>query len=154
MTRCGTALFLLAILPFVAACATTAAKKPKDPVYATYGVHNPPSVSPCTFPNCRYKRGPGEPPDPSYPPYWESSWTMYRVYNGYVENSPPYDGKPPAPLKEGGEAAALGLLIERAELVQALAREAKRGSRLVQFSLFEHLVDRLALDTLAPEFLA
>ena len=96
MIRCTTALFLAALL---AACTHT---KPKPaPVYQTYGVHNPPAVSPCAYPNCVYARGPGEPPDPKYPEYWQSSWTMYRVYNGYVENSPPYDGKPPAPLKEG-----------------------------------------------------
>ena len=103
MIRCTTALFLAVVVVLLPACAHHANKKPKDPapVYQTYGVHNPPAVSPCQFPNCKYTRGPGEPPDPSYPEYWQSSWTMYRVYNGYVENPPPYDGKPPAPMKEG-----------------------------------------------------
>jgi hypothetical protein len=99
MTRSRTALFLVVALVFIAACTHT--KKSSDPVYATYGVHNPPDVSPCTFPNCRYVRGPGEPPDPHYPEYWTSSWTMYRVFNNYVDNPPPYDGRPPASMKEG-----------------------------------------------------
>ena len=33
-------------------------------VYQTYGVHNPPSESPCADPSCVYKRGPDEPTDP------------------------------------------------------------------------------------------
>lgn len=72
-------------------------------VYATYGVHNPPGAShgACANPDCRYVRGPGEPADPLYPPYWQSQWTMYRVFNGYRENPPPYDGRPPAPLQPG-----------------------------------------------------
>ena len=94
MTRCRVLLFLAALLASLAACKTA-------PVYETYGVHNPPVVSPCTFPNCKYVRGPGEPPDPSYPEYWVSPWTMYRVYNNYVDNPPPYAGKPPASMKEG-----------------------------------------------------
>jgi hypothetical protein len=67
-------------------------------VYATYGVHNPPAATKggCANPNCRYVRGPGEPADPLYPPYWQSRWTMYRVYEGYQENPPPYAGRPPA----------------------------------------------------------
>ncbi|MGZ5444764.1 MAG: hypothetical protein ACXW31_10655 [Thermoanaerobaculia bacterium] len=100
MTRSRTALFLVVVFVFIAACATTK-KSATDPVYQTYGVHNPPEVSPCAFPNCRYARGPGEPADPIYPEYWQSSWTMYRVYNNYVDNPPPYDGKPPASMKEG-----------------------------------------------------
>src|SRR6185436_13460906 len=67
-------------------------------VYATYGVHNPPSDSPCAAPNCIYVRGPGEPADPLYPPYWQSRWTMYRVFQNYEHAMPPYDGRPPAPL--------------------------------------------------------
>ena len=43
----------------------------------------------------------GEPADPVYPEYWTSPWTMYRVFNNYVDHSPPYDGRPPAPLREG-----------------------------------------------------
>ena len=39
-------------------------------VYQTYGVHNPPSDSPCQKPDCVYTRTPGEPSDPRYPPYW------------------------------------------------------------------------------------
>ena len=70
-------------------------------VYATYGVHNPPSDSPCANPDCRYVRGPGEPADPVYPPYWQSRWTMYRVFNNYQDHPPPYDGAPPPPLRAG-----------------------------------------------------
>jgi hypothetical protein len=72
-----------------------------DNVYPTYGVHNPPSDSPCTDQNCVYVRGPGEPTDPQYPEYWSSNWTMYRVFKGYVENPPPYDRAPPPALKPG-----------------------------------------------------
>ncbi len=69
----------------------------QNAVYATYGVHNPPSDTPaCASPDCRYVRGPGEPADPLYPPFWQSRWTMYRVFEGYQENPPPYDGRPPA----------------------------------------------------------
>ena len=49
-------------------------------VYQTYGVHNPPDVSPCAYPTCIYKRAPGEPTDPQYPAYWTSHWDMYRIY--------------------------------------------------------------------------
>jgi hypothetical protein len=68
-------------------------------VYATYGVHNPPGVSNCAAPNCSYAGDPGRPPDPSYPPYWQSHWTMYRVFN-YGTSLPPYAGPPPG-LKPG-----------------------------------------------------
>jgi len=81
----------------LAACHVT----PPQPVYQTYGVHNPPGVSPCASPDCRYVRGPGEPADPIYPEYWISPWTMYRVYGQYADYPPPYDGKPPLPLREG-----------------------------------------------------
>lgn len=70
-------------------------------VYQTYGTHNPPSVSPCTNPDCVYQRQADEPTDPVYPVHWTSNWRMYRVYNGYAEFPPPYNGKPPASLKEG-----------------------------------------------------
>jgi hypothetical protein len=72
-------------------------------VYATYGVHNPPAASQgaCANPNCVYVRGPGEPADPLYPPYWQSRWTMYRVFNNYQQHMPPYNGAPPPPLRPG-----------------------------------------------------
>jgi hypothetical protein len=82
-------------------CATVGAAVAQNDVYPTYGVHNPPSVSPCVFKDCVYKRSSGEPSDPSYPPYWTSNWRMYRVFNRFAEFPPPYDGAPPAPLKEG-----------------------------------------------------
>jgi hypothetical protein len=72
-----------------------------DNVYQTYGVHNPAADSPCANPNCVYLREPDQPSDPRYPDYWTSNWTMYRVFNGYAENPPPYDGAPPAALKPG-----------------------------------------------------
>jgi len=70
-------------------------------VYPTYGVHNPPRYSPCACPDCLYDRGPGEPSDPLLPLFWTAKWTMYRVFGDYVNNPPPYDGKPPDTLKEG-----------------------------------------------------
>jgi len=74
--------------------------QPAD-VYATYGVHNSPGDSPCQNADCRYPRAPGTPPDPQYPEYWQSDWTMYRVFQNYENAPPPYDGRPPAPLVEG-----------------------------------------------------
>jgi hypothetical protein len=73
----------------------------QQPVYPTYGVHNPPADSPCADPSCVYVRQPGQPTDPQYPEYWSSHWNMYRVFHGYAENPPPYDGAPPAALKPG-----------------------------------------------------
>jgi hypothetical protein len=70
-------------------------------VYQTYGAHNPAEASPCQVQGCVYPRSQGDPPDPTWPVYWQSGWTMYRVYNGYQDHPPPYPGKPPAPLKEG-----------------------------------------------------
>jgi hypothetical protein len=94
--RMGAAVVLALGLAATAACAAD-----DSDVYPTYGVHNPPEHSNCASPDCVYKRGPGEPTDPFYPEYWSSNWNMYRVFNGYVDHPPPYDGKPPAPLKEG-----------------------------------------------------
>jgi hypothetical protein len=73
----------------------------RSDVHATYGVHNPPSDSPCTYPSCIYAREPGQPTDPRFPDYWSSNWTMYRVFNGYIENPPPYDRAPPPALQPG-----------------------------------------------------
>lgn len=72
-----------------------------DNVYATYGVHNDTHGEDCRVPNCLYERKNGEPSNPLYPPYWTSHWVMYRVFNHYDKYPPPYDGKPPAPLREG-----------------------------------------------------
>ena len=71
------------------------------PVFPTYGVHNPPSYSPCAAPDCLYAREPDEPSDPLLPLFWTAKWTMYRVFRKYAEYSPPYDGPPPVELKEG-----------------------------------------------------
>jgi hypothetical protein len=81
--------------------ATAAHAQQPDNVYSTYGVHNPPSDSPCADPSCVYKRGPDQPSDPRYPEYWSSHWKMYRVFRGYVDNPPPYDGAPPRALRPG-----------------------------------------------------
>lgn len=72
-------------------------------IYQTYGVHNSPGISPCAQPDCEYPRQKGEPANPVYPEYWVSDWTMYRVFNNYVGNPPPYPGKPPEALKEGAD---------------------------------------------------
>jgi len=65
-------------------------------VYQTYGTHNPAEVSPCQTQGCVYSREPGDPPNPLWPAYWQSDWTMYRVYGPDASNyPPPYAGKPP-----------------------------------------------------------
>ena len=86
----------------MAAAIGAAASTGDAQVYETYGVHNAPSVSPCQSADCRYfPRKAGDPADPQYPPFWSSTWTMYRVFNGYRQNPPPYAGRPPAALKPG-----------------------------------------------------
>jgi hypothetical protein len=67
------------------------------PVYPTWGVHNPPSASTCTYKTCVYTRGAGQPTDPSFPAFWTSDWKMYRVFEGYIGHPPPYYIKPPLP---------------------------------------------------------
>jgi hypothetical protein len=81
---------------------TGSSPKPKV-VYPTYGIHNPPEYSPCESVDCLYSRGAGEPSDPIYPLYWSAKWTMYRVFNNYSNNLPPYDGAPPSSLHEGAD---------------------------------------------------
>lgn len=70
-------------------------------IYPTFGVHNPPGFSNCPWKGCVYPRNAGEPSDPHFPAFWSTNWTMYRVFKGYADHPPPYDGKPPAPLKDG-----------------------------------------------------
>lgn len=73
-----------------------------EPLYTTYGAHNPPEYNEqCTNRDCTYPRKDGEPEDPLWPEYWQSDWNMYRVYNRYAEFPPPYPGKPPSPLADG-----------------------------------------------------
>lgn len=75
--------------------ANSANSSESNAVYWTYGVHNPPEGSPCKPPSCLPPRPEGAPPDPQYPPYWQSRWTMYRVHAGYEDFPPPYRGPPP-----------------------------------------------------------
>jgi hypothetical protein len=79
------------------------AARADDPVNATFGVHNPPDVSPCNPKDCIFIRQAGEPSDPLFPEYWTSNWTMYTVFNHYAEYPPPYAGKPPDGLKQGSD---------------------------------------------------
>lgn len=73
----------------------------RDIAYNTYGVHNDKHDDLCEDPDtCVYVRGEGEPANPLYPEYWVSDWNMYRVYNNYEDNPPPYQGQPPADLKK------------------------------------------------------
>lgn len=69
--------------------------------YATYGVHNASNVEGCAYPTCVYPRTPGQPTDPKYPAYWTSHWRMFRVHDHYQHHLPPYNVRPPAPLKDG-----------------------------------------------------
>jgi hypothetical protein len=96
------ALTLLAALT-LAGCGKPKPKPAPTPpdVYATYGVHSDAHADDCTYPTCVYDRTAGQPTNPSYPPYWTSNWAMYRVFNNWQTNLPPYAGKPPATLKEG-----------------------------------------------------
>ena len=85
------ALAILALTPPMQGRAQPAPGTPDD-VYTTYGVHNDANPQDCKFPNCVYPRKPGE--DPTYPAYWTSHWAMYRVFNHYQDNPPPYPGRP------------------------------------------------------------
>lgn len=96
-------LLLLMLMPNLGATSQAADAGPAPVIYSTYGVHNPPSASPCAYPTCVYPRQPHEPSDPQYPAYWTSHWNMYRVFNGYEKYPPPYAGKPPAPLRNGAD---------------------------------------------------
>jgi len=59
-------------------------------IYATFGVHNPPSYSPCDNYDCLQRRPEGTPSDPLFPPQWVSDWVMYTVHDGYQRSPPPY----------------------------------------------------------------
>jgi hypothetical protein len=68
--------------------------------YYTGGVHD---ESGCPTPaSCTAPRTKADPSDPSYPEWWSSEWTMYRVYNQYEQYPPPY-ASPPAHLTEGSD---------------------------------------------------
>ncbi|MEJ2768123.1 hypothetical protein [Mycetohabitans sp. B46] len=67
-------------------------------IYPTNGVHNEKG---CNTPGseCDYSHQTGRPqPEPEFPEYWTSDWTMYRVFKNYDTFSPPYDD-PPRNLK-------------------------------------------------------
>ncbi|HEY0371774.1 MAG TPA: hypothetical protein VGD79_07215 [Thermoanaerobaculia bacterium] len=94
--RAGLALALFSLLLATFGCAHG---RIKGDNYATHGVHN---LVDCEKYPCNYATETGRPPDPIYPPYWVSPWTMYTLFgDNYVNYPPPYNGKPPAPLKEG-----------------------------------------------------
>lgn len=91
----------IAILPATAIAAgldVTKADSDDDPppektapkIYATFGVHNPPSYSPCNEFDCLERRPEGAPSDPLFPPQWISDWVMYTVHDGYQNSPPPY----------------------------------------------------------------
>lgn len=69
-------------------------------IYPTFGIHNPPQYSPCpkTALDCLNRRMEGVPSDPLYPQFWTSDWIMYRVFDGYQDNPPPYTS-PPSTLR-------------------------------------------------------
>ncbi|MBP2300806.1 hypothetical protein [Azospirillum picis] len=92
---------LAAVLGLALLGAAPGSAQAQSNIYPTFGVHNPPGFSNCPWKACVYPRNAGEPTDPLFPPFWSSNWTMYRVFKNYAENPPPYDGKPPAALKEG-----------------------------------------------------
>lgn len=94
--------FLLCLLLNVP-CALADQVTEPDNVYPTFGVHSDAYSSDCAAKDCVYERTAGEPSDPEYPAYWTSHWTMYRVFNGYADNPPPYDHRPPPSLKEGAD---------------------------------------------------
>lgn len=71
------------------------------PIYRTKGVHSPCYCGPD---ECVETRAPTDPPDPTYPEHWVSSWTMFRVFNNYQDNLPPY-ANPPQGLREGEDYA-------------------------------------------------
>ncbi|WP_051287746.1 hypothetical protein [Photobacterium halotolerans] len=64
-------------------------------VYFTMGVHNDFGCQPAS--KCLPQRQAGDPSDPQYPEYWISDWTMFRVFQNYANNPPPYTN-PPATL--------------------------------------------------------
>ena len=64
-------------------------------IYFNNGVHNDLG---CPEPlSCVFERSEDEPSDPWYPTWWISDWKMYRVFQNYENNPPPY-ASPPAGL--------------------------------------------------------
>jgi len=67
-----------------------APEKTAPNIYGTFGVHNPPSYSPCKDFDCLNRRPRGAPSDPLFPTQWVSDWIMYTVHDGYQNSPPPY----------------------------------------------------------------
>ena len=111
-----TGLALSSALGLATPCAL--AQQP-DNVYSTYSMHHPPSDSPCTFSSCLDTREPRQPTDTRYRAYWSSNWTMYGVFNGYVEQSAALRRRTAAGIEAG---AGLRNTFGRDFLRQHLAR--------------------------------
>ena len=60
-----------------------------------------PGVSNCANPNAAMRGEPGRPPDPIYPAYWQSRWTMYRVFANYAQGAAALSRAPPPGLVAG-----------------------------------------------------
>lgn len=75
----------------IAGEAPVASEESSD-VYFTMGVHNTLGCEPASV--CLPKRQTGDPTDPQYPKYWVSDWTMFRVFQNYQNNPPPYTNPP------------------------------------------------------------
>jgi hypothetical protein len=98
---CALFIFIVSASPVRESRALDGRSPVTDNIFDTYGIHNDAAVQNCTAPKCVYERTSGEPADPLYPAYWTSHWVMYRVFKQYEKYPPPYDGRPPAPLREG-----------------------------------------------------
>lgn len=87
------------VLALATASMPAGAQDKPEPVYPTYGVHNPPEDSACTNPDCTYPNQAGRPVDPVYPAYWQSRWTMYQLFKFGADLPPaalpPFKGPPP-----------------------------------------------------------
>ncbi len=88
--------YLLLLVSLVFTAAPVSAVEPlacdeTKQIYFTKGVHNP---CDCGREGCVESRKDGDPPDPVYPDYWVSEWTMYRVFAAFEDNLPPWSNPP------------------------------------------------------------
>ncbi|MCH9697535.1 MAG: hypothetical protein K0U68_05465 [Gammaproteobacteria bacterium] len=88
---------LMCFISLLGSCKQKDKCKTLSPVYQTKGVHN---SCYCGPDKCIEKRMLTDPSDPKYPEHWVSNWTMFRVFNNYENNLPPY-ANPPEGLTEG-----------------------------------------------------